>query len=156
MMKPVVFVLATFCLVLVSAIPLVKDPDEISCTSDFSCVNSGFDVTNLTLTYDPDPPEKGKNVTITGSGIVNKEITSGEIKVVVTYNDIQLLDETYDACELLEKYGDQCPISTGNTTMSITVEVPSDLPDGKYVGTMYGTDQDDDPMICGTVECQVE
>ena len=83
--------------------------------------------------------------------ILDKEITSGEIKVVVTYNDIQLLDETYDACELLEKYGDQCPISTGivygtqsflkciinvsfllckgNTTMSITVEVPSDLPD---------------------------
>ncbi|XP_065914200.1 putative phosphatidylglycerol/phosphatidylinositol transfer protein DDB_G0278295 [Dysidea avara] len=159
MMKPVmklVFVLDAFCLVLVSAFPLVKDPSEISCTSDFSCANSSFDVTNLTLTFDPDPLEKGKNVTITGTGIINKEITSGEIKVTVTYNDIQLLDKTYDVCELVEKSGDQCPISTGNKTMSITEEIPSDLPNGKYVGTIYGTDQNDDPMICGTVECQVK
>ena len=96
MMKPVmklVFVLDAFCLVLVSAFPLVKDPSEISCTSDFSCgkfvsalvltymfiqpstANSSFDVTNLTLTFDPDPLEKGKNVTITGTGIISKLTT---------------------------------------------------------------------------------
>ena len=45
--------------------------------------------------------------------MLDKEITSGEIKVTVTYNDIQLLDKTYDVCELVEKSGDQCPISTG-------------------------------------------
>ena len=87
----VVFVLAAFCLVLVSANLLVKEPDKITCTTDFSCGKfcelvlvyaliqpstdtDKFDVRNLALSFYPDPPERGKNVTVTLTGIVSKLI----------------------------------------------------------------------------------
>jgi len=77
---------------------------------------------------------------------LDKEITGGEVKVLVKYNFVILLDETYGTCEVLEKFGEHCPIPPGTvyirrifsnmfffhhkgrTNISFTVEVPSDLP----------------------------
>ncbi|XP_065913968.1 putative phosphatidylglycerol/phosphatidylinositol transfer protein 2 [Dysidea avara] len=151
----IIFVLAAFCLVLVSANLLVKDPDEISCTTDFSCNTDKYDVTNLALSFNPDPPEKGKNVTVTLTGTVKETITDGEIQVVLKFDMFTLIDETYEACELAVKYGHGCPVLPGPMVLSDTFEVPSELPGGTYKGTMDGTDQDDNPMICGTVRCHV-
>ncbi|XP_065915015.1 putative phosphatidylglycerol/phosphatidylinositol transfer protein DDB_G0282107 [Dysidea avara] len=151
----VVFVLAAFCLVLVSANLLVKEPDKITCTTDFSCDTDKFDVRNLALSFYPDPPERGKNVTVTLTGIVKKIITSGEVQVVLKFNVFTIFKETYDACELALKYGHTCPIVPGPMIVSETFEVPSELPGGTYKSTMDGTDQDDNSMICGTVRCHV-
>ncbi|XP_065913985.1 putative phosphatidylglycerol/phosphatidylinositol transfer protein 2 [Dysidea avara] len=162
------FVLAAFCLILVNANPsanqdanqdanpLVKESDEISCpTKDFSCANSSFDVTNLTLKFAPDPPEKGKNVTVSLTGTVKKKITVGEVQVVLKFGKLTVFAKTYDVCELAVKYGHGCPVLPGPMIFSGTFEVPSDLPVGIYKVTMDGTDQDDNHMICGTVRCQV-
>jgi len=35
---------------------------------------SNYDITDLKISFSPDPPEKGKNVTITASGTVSKLI----------------------------------------------------------------------------------
>ncbi|XP_065914530.1 putative phosphatidylglycerol/phosphatidylinositol transfer protein DDB_G0278295 [Dysidea avara] len=153
----VVFVLAAFCLVLVSSTkPLVKQPASISCTIDFSCDRSNYDVTDLTCSFSPDPPQKGQNVTVTDTGVVHKEITGGKVMVLVKYNTyIKLIDKTYETCEFLEMFGEHCPVSPGPHTVVITDKVPSDLPGGKYNGILHGTDQDDMPMICGTFVCYV-
>ncbi|XP_065914004.1 putative phosphatidylglycerol/phosphatidylinositol transfer protein DDB_G0278295 [Dysidea avara] len=151
----VAFVLASFCLVLVTASPLVKEPAASACTIDTSCDKSNYDVTDLKISFSPDPPEKGKNVTITASGTVNKEITGGKIKVVAKYGIITVLDQSYDVCDLVQQIGKQCPIPAGPLSGSATTMVPSDVPPGKYHADIEGTDQDGKPMICLMAECQL-
>ena len=79
--------------------------------------------------------------------MLDKEITGGEVKVLVKFDLITFLDQTFDACELLEQFGEHCPIPPGtvyirralsniffslyhkgHSNITFTVEVPSDLP----------------------------
>ncbi|XP_065914741.1 putative phosphatidylglycerol/phosphatidylinositol transfer protein DDB_G0278295 [Dysidea avara] len=142
----------SFCFVLVIANPLTKDPD-LSCTVDTSCDKSDYDVTDLKISFSPNPPQKGRNLTIIASGTVNRQIAGGKIKVTAKYGFITVLNQSYDVCDFAKKMGKECPIPAGPLSGSKTVMVPDKIPGGTYLVSIEGTDQGGKNMICANIKC---
>lgn len=151
----VVVIFAALCVSLAAAHPLVKTPSASSCDVDTSCDDSSYDLQGLKITFSPDPPEKGKDVTITASGTLSKQISGGTIKVVAKYGLITILDQEYNVCDLVQDINMTCPLAAGPLSGSATTHVPGDVPGGKYHVDVSATDQDGGKLLCGQASCDV-
>lgn len=103
----------------------------------------------------PNPPERGANLTITASGLLYEDITDGAyVDVVVNYGYIKLLTQTYDLCEELPNVDMTCPIVSGDYTLTKEVEIPGEVPPGKYTVFARAYNKDDTMITCltGSVE----
>lgn len=103
----------------------------------------------------PNPPERGTNLTITASGYLHQDISEGAyVDVVVNYGYIRLLSQTYDLCEELPNVDMSCPINKGLYTLTKQVEIPNEVPPGKYTVFARAYNKDDSMITCltGTVE----
>lgn len=97
--------------------------------------NSLFNLDSVLIT--PNPPEKGKKMSIEIKGNLLEEIKKGSIvRVSVKYQLIRIFKKTFDLCEELDKAGDKvkirCPIEKGEKALKYEVELPGNIPDGKY------------------------
>lgn len=103
----------------------------------------------------PNPPERGTNLTITASGFLDETIKEGAyVDVVVNYGYIKLLTQTYDLCDELPNIDMTCPINKGDYTLTKEVEIPNEVPPGKYTVFARAYNKDDSMISCltGTVE----
>ncbi|SCU93937.1 LAME_0F05512g1_1 [Lachancea meyersii CBS 8951] len=100
----------------------------------------------------PNPPVRGENVTISAAGYVKDTIVEGAyVDVEVRLGYIKLLSQTYDLCEELEKNdvdGLKCPIEVGDYMIEKTVEIPQEVPPGKYSVVARAYTEDDDEITC--------
>ncbi|XP_065893752.1 putative phosphatidylglycerol/phosphatidylinositol transfer protein DDB_G0278295 [Dysidea avara] len=151
----VVFVLIAFCVVLVTAIPLVKLDLGGVCTSDTSCDGTDYDVTDLKISISPDSLKPEDYFTITVNGTVNKKITGGNVTMVARYDIVTVFDETIDICEFVRLGGLQCPVHKGRMSGALEAQVPSFAPLGKYHIAINATDQNGKPSICFKAECLI-
>lgn len=104
---------------------------------------------------DPNPPVKGQNLTIFAEGIVKKTILEGAyVDVDVRYGYIRLLKQTFDLCEQTATVDIDCPIKEGKLVLETSVEIPAEVPPGKYVVVARAYTVDDEPITClsATVE----
>ncbi|GMM31129.1 sterol transporter [Martiniozyma asiatica (nom. inval.)] len=120
------------------------------------CDATNSQLLNLkSVVLDPNPPERGQNLTITASGILDETIDDGAyVDVVVTYGYIKLLQQTYDLCEELPNVEMECPVEKGDYQLTKEVAIPKEVPPGKYVVTARAYTKDDELITCltGTVE----
>ncbi|KAG0677525.1 Phosphatidylglycerol/phosphatidylinositol transfer protein [Pichia californica] len=103
----------------------------------------------------PNPPERGQNLTITASGFLSDDIEQGAyVDVVVNYGYIKLLTQTYDLCDELPNIDMTCPINNGDYTLTKIVQIPNEVPPGKYTVFARAYNKDDSMISCltGTVE----
>ncbi|KAF5094087.1 hypothetical protein D0Z03_002187 [Geotrichum reessii] len=101
------------------------------------------------LDISPNPPEKGKNVTIYGEGIVKETIEEGAyVNVEVRYGYIKLLEQTFDLCEQAKSVGIECPINEGKMTLNSSAAIPIEVPPGKYSVAARAYTVDDEPITC--------
>ncbi|KAF5098974.1 hypothetical protein D0Z00_001840 [Geotrichum galactomycetum] len=101
------------------------------------------------LDVTPNPPEKGKNVTIYAEGIAKKTIKEGAyVDVEVRYGYIKLLEQTFDLCEQSKSVGIECPIEKGKVIVNSTAAIPIEVPPGKYSVAARAYTVDDEPITC--------
>lgn len=107
------------------------------------------------LEISPNPPQRGQNLTIVGDGLLLKAIEDGAyVDVVVNYGYIKLIQQTYDLCEELPQVGMECPLEKGEYDLIKAVELPSQIPPGKYTVSARAYTKDDDLITCltGSIE----
>lgn len=111
-----------------------------------------LDVSQVNLS--PNPPTRGNNLTITAYGSLSSEIVEGAyVDVEVRLGYIKLLTQTYDLCEQLEENdidGLKCPLQPGDYALEKIVEIPQEVPPGKYSVIARAYTLDDDEITCLT------
>ncbi|AET40038.1 sterol transporter Ecym_5275 [Eremothecium cymbalariae DBVPG len=101
----------------------------------------------------PNPPERGANLTIDAEGVLYSTVDEGSyVMVEVRLGYIKLLTQTFDLCEQLEEndLGYECPLLPGTYTISETVEIPVQVPPGKYTVQVRAFTGDDQEVACLT------
>ena len=96
----------------------------------------------------PNPPVAGQNLTFTAVGTLDKTIEEGAyVEVEVRYGFIKLIHQTYDLCEEIVKVDLQCPIKLGKQTITKNVEIPEEVPPGKYLVVARAYTKDDEYIL---------
>jgi len=99
----------------------------------------------------PNPPQAGATLTIEASGIVKEDITEGAyVKLQVKYGYIKLLDTQADLCEEIKNVDLECPIEKGKISITKEVELPKEIPPGKYTVQADVYTADDEHITCLT------
>jgi hypothetical protein len=108
-------------------------------------------ITNVDLS--PNPPVPGSQLNISAAGSFNADVEPGAtIFLQVKYGLITLIKQEADLCDRLGNVDVTCPLKQGDVTISKSVNIPEQVPKGKYsviadVKTLYG-----DPVTCMTSE----
>ncbi|KAI5955447.1 NPC2 [Candida theae] len=103
------------------------------------------------ITISPNPPQAGANLTFTAKGTIDKTITDGAyVEVDVRYGFIKLIHQTYDICKEITKVDLECPIEKGKQVITKEVEIPEEVPPGKYLVTARAFTKDDEYITCLT------
>ncbi|QLQ80303.1 hypothetical protein HG537_0D03040 [Torulaspora globosa] len=110
----------------------------------------------FTVDLAPNPPVRGKNLTISAVGKLHETVKEGAyVNVEVRLGYIKLLTQTYDLCETLEENkvdGLTCPLAAGPYSVVKEIEIPAEVPPGKYVVLARAYNVDDELITCLTGE----
>ncbi|CAH2355417.1 phosphatidylglycerol/phosphatidylinositol transfer protein [[Candida] railenensis] len=109
-------------------------------------------ILNLQLvSIDPNPPARGANLTFIAEGYLNEDVAEGAyVDVDVRYGYIRLIHQTFDLCEEISKVDLECPIKKGKQTITKEVEIPNEVPPGKYIINAKAFTKDDKFITCLT------
>lgn len=100
---------------------------------------------------DPSPPVKGQNLTFSATGYLSKDIEDGAyVEVDVRFGFIRLIHQTYDLCEQVGNVDLECPIKKGKQVITKEVEIPAEVPPGKYTVNARAFDKNDVLITCLT------
>ncbi|EDO16279.1 hypothetical protein Kpol_1053p16 [Vanderwaltozyma polyspora DSM 70294] len=106
------------------------------------------------VSLNPNPPKRGGKLSITASGTVDTEIKKGAyIDVEVRLGYIKLLTQTFDLCEVLSENdvnGLKCPITAGQYNLNKDVDIPEEVPPGKYTILARAYTVEDEFITCIT------
>ncbi|KAL7413758.1 ML domain-containing protein [Mrakia frigida] len=119
--------------------------------SSEDCGEEGDAVILESIDISPDPPIPGQNLTVTVKGVVVSPITDGSYAdVLVKFGLIKLIQRRFDLCELASENNAtvQCPVLPGPLTITETVELPKEIPPGKYNVQIRAFTAEDDDMLC--------
>ncbi|KAH3669032.1 hypothetical protein WICMUC_005107 [Wickerhamomyces mucosus] len=99
----------------------------------------------------PNPPQRGQNLTVSAIGHLTKDVEDGAyVDVDVRYGYIKLISQTYDLCEQVGEVDLECPLSKGEYKLSKIVEIPAEVPPGKYTVFARAYTKDDEFISCIT------
>lgn len=107
------------------------------------------------VVIDPDTPTRGQNLTFVASGFLKEDIVEGAyVDVDVRYGFIRLIHQTFDLCEEVQNVDMECPINKGQQLISKLVEIPNEVPPGKYIVNARAYTVNDELITClsATVE----
>ncbi|KAI8380711.1 ML domain-containing protein [Blakeslea trispora] len=101
----------------------------------------------------PDIVQPGGEVIIKASGTLYESITSGSVAdVKVKMGVVQLLHKRFDICKELDKNKDdveiQCPINSGDLTVTQKVTLPKEIPKRKFMVTVHANTASGHPLTC--------
>ncbi|KIH93973.1 phosphatidylinositol/phosphatidylglycerol transfer protein [Sporothrix brasiliensis 5110] len=123
-----------------------KSPLEF-CPSDHS--NDILTIKSVDLS--PNPPQAGVELVITAVAAVSQTITKGAyVNLQVKYGLIRLINTTADLCEQIENVDLECPIQKGLISITKSVDLPREIPPGKYTVLADAYTVDDEPITCLT------
>ncbi|KAF8688433.1 hypothetical protein RHS03_09445, partial [Rhizoctonia solani] len=94
----------------------------------------------------PDPPQIGKDLTITARGVVTRKIEDGAYAdVTVKLGLVKLLHKEFDVCEEARKNNVtiQCPVEPGEYEIVQTVQLPKETPRAKFIVDVKGFTSDE-------------
>ncbi|KAK3944887.1 ML domain-containing protein [Diplogelasinospora grovesii] len=103
------------------------------------------------VVLDPNPPEAGKTLVIKASGTVKERIEEGAyVKLEVKYGYIKLISTTADLCKEIQNVALECPIEAGDLAVEKSVDLPREIPPGKYTVNADVYTKDDEHITCLT------
>jgi len=111
-----------------------------------------LEIENVDL--DPNPPLPGQTLSITAKGNFKKEVEEGsKMHLTVRYNNlITLINQDADTCETVKKADLECPLKKGEMKLTKDVELPQQIPPGKYNVKAEVKTKDGDLITCLTAE----
>ncbi|KAK3991306.1 putative Phosphatidylglycerol/phosphatidylinositol transfer protein precursor [Cladorrhinum sp. PSN332] len=112
----------------------------------------GDDIINIEkVTLTPNPPEAGTTLVIEASGTVKEDIEDGAyVMLQVKYGYIRLINTQADLCKEMKNVEMECPIEKGKITITKSVDLPKEIPPGKYTVLADVFSKDDDHITCLT------
>jgi hypothetical protein len=111
-----------------------------------NCGTSSDILSDVSVTITPNPPVKGKTLTVDASGKIASEITSGNINAVIDILGIPVINKNIDLCSASPKV--TCPIPAGQQSLELSQLIPSSVPSGDYTGKVVATNQDGKQIAC--------
>lgn len=97
----------------------------------------------------PNPPVPGQPLTIEASGTLHKSVEKGaQVEVTVKYGLITLIKETLDLCDHVGEVDLECPIKKDKLILTKVVDIPKQVPPGKYNVAANAYLEDGDPITC--------
>ncbi|KAJ3299148.1 Phosphatidylglycerol/phosphatidylinositol transfer protein [Borealophlyctis nickersoniae] len=110
-----------------------QDPITITDSSVSNC-GSPDDIWHPEyIKINPDPPRRGEQLEIDVKGILDETVDKGAyVDVTVKLGIIKLLDKRFDLCDEAQNINKTCPIEKGEERITHSVELPRELPPGKY------------------------
>ena len=116
------------------------------------------DILHLHYVYlDPPQPQRGQPMKITAEGLLDDDIVEGtKVHVLAKMGVVKLLDKVFDFCqEVIQHVDMQCPVNKGLIKLEKVVDIPSEVPPGKFYvqARVFMPDGDDRQVAClrGTV-----
>jgi len=101
----------------------------------------------------PNPPLAGSILTIEAVGKVLDDIEEkAYVNLQVKYGLITLIKTTMDLCDQVKNVDLSCPIQKGKITLTKDVELPSEIPNGKYTVLADVYTFDDRHITCLTAQ----
>jgi len=114
------------------------------------CSDPADDILTIdSVDLSPNPPQAGKNLTITAAGVLSADIEDGAmVHLEVKYGLIKIISQNADLCETAGNVDLECPLKKGPLKLTKVVELPSAIPPGKYSVLADVTTKDDDAVTC--------
>ncbi|KAF1354011.1 phosphatidylglycerol/phosphatidylinositol transfer protein precursor [Delphinella strobiligena] len=102
----------------------------------------------------PNPPAAGTTLTIKASGIFTEDVEEGaKVHLQVKYGLIRIINQEADLCENIKNVDLECPLKKGPMSLTKDVELPKEIPPGKYtvLADVYTKDQKKITCLTATV-----
>ncbi|KAF1976370.1 hypothetical protein BU23DRAFT_566035 [Bimuria novae-zelandiae CBS 107.79] len=98
----------------------------------------------------PNPPVPGQTLTITAKGDFSKDVEEGsKTHLIVKYNNyITLINQDADTCDTVKKVDLECPLKKGEMKLTKDVDIPQQVPPGKYSVNAEVKSKDGELITC--------
>ncbi|KAI9329130.1 ML domain-containing protein [Zopfochytrium polystomum] len=101
----------------------------------------------------PDPPKRGQPLKVTIEGTLSRDVEDGAYAdVTVKLGVIKLVDSRLDLCKEAKGIDLECPFKEGKQLVEHTVDIPREVPPGKYTIAVRAGLVDDTPLACLDVQ----
>ncbi|KAL8822971.1 MAG: hypothetical protein Q9191_006302 [Dirinaria sp. TL-2023a] len=108
--------------------------------------NYSLNITYVDLT--PNPPTPGTVLTIEAKGNFTKKVEEGAyVELSIKYGLIRIINTSVDLCAQLKEIDEECPVE-GPKTITKTVQLPKEIPPGKYTVLADVFTKDKDKITC--------
>ena len=98
---------------------------------------------------DPNPPKPGKTLTVTAKGKLSETVKKGaKVHLQVKYGLITIIKQTADLCDTVKNVDKKCPLEKGDVTIEKSVDLPKEIPPGKYNVIADAYTKDEDKITC--------
>ncbi|KAF2278600.1 uncharacterized protein EI97DRAFT_372478 [Westerdykella ornata] len=103
----------------------------------------------------PNPPQPGKTLSIKASGDFKEKVEEGaKVHVQVKYGLITLINQESDLCDAISNVDLNCPLDKGEMSLTKDVNLPQQIPPGKYTVLADVYTKDGDKITCLTATVQ--
>ncbi|KAL2147787.1 hypothetical protein VTI28DRAFT_5559 [Corynascus sepedonium] len=118
----------------------------------FCEANRGTDIITIEeVILTPNPPQAGTTLVIEATGTVKETILDGAyVDLEVKYGYIRLLRTKADLCKEIKNVDLECPIEKGKISITKDVDLPKEIPPGKYTVQADVYTKDDKHITCLT------
>ncbi|KAF9932135.1 Phosphatidylglycerol/phosphatidylinositol transfer protein [Linnemannia zychae] len=107
------------------------------------------------VNLNPNPPLKGETLVIDAKGHLSEPVVEGaKISLLVKVGLIKLLTKELDFCEESAKIDKPCPLEAGDHYLYHEVDLPKEIPPGKYVVNVKVKNPDEKQVTCLIAKAQ--
>ncbi|KAI9490663.1 ML domain-containing protein [Zychaea mexicana] len=101
------------------------------------------------ITLNPDPPKAGEKLTVDFKGFLKEQVPEGStVEVTVKYGVVQLIKKKFDFCQEADKVDEECPIEKGDLQLTKQVDLPKEIPPGRYSVRAVITTPEEKQVTC--------
>ncbi|KXS98866.1 hypothetical protein AC578_10837 [Pseudocercospora eumusae] len=103
----------------------------------------------------PNPPQAGTKLEVVASGVLADDVEDGaQVHLTVKYGLITIIRQTANLCDTVKNVDLECPIKKGDIKLTKDVDLPKEIPPGKYTVLADVRTKDDDRITCLTATVQ--
>jgi len=96
---------------------------------------------------------RGQTLVISATGNLTEPVDAGaKVHLQVKYGLITLINQEADLCDQVKNVDLKCPLDEGQTTLTKEVNLPKQIPPGKYTVLADVTSKDGNKITCLTAQ----